>query len=263
MNIVVCVKQVPDTTEVKIDPKTNTLIREGVDSILNPFDAYALETGLQLKEKLDGKVIVITMGPPQAESVLREAIGMGADEVILLSDRAFAGADTLATSYTLAQAIRKIDDVGLVICGKQAIDGDTAQVGPGIAAHLDIPQLAFVKAIREFRNNELIVDRLLEDGTLVMAVSLPAVLTVEKDIYPPRMPSLRGKMLAKKAEIPVWTSKDIDVEPERLGLDGSPTWVDKIASPPPRTGGGALFEGDPQEVVDQFTARLKEDNLLS
>ena len=149
LDIIVCVKQVPDTTEVKIDPETNTLVRQGVDSILNPFDAYGIEEGLLIKEKLGGKVTVITMGPPQAEQILRDSLALGVDEVLLLSDPAFAGADTLATSYTLFKAIQKLCEYGLIICGKQAIDGDTAQVGPGIGAFLDIPQVTFVKKIRD------------------------------------------------------------------------------------------------------------------
>ena len=176
--------------------------------------------------------------------------------------RAFAGADTLATSYALAQAVRRMEDVKLIIAGKQAIDGDTAQVGPGIAAHLDIPQVAFVKAVREASEEKIVVERLMEEGVHVVESELPALLTVEKDIYEPRMASLRGKMMAKKAEIPVWKASDVDADPAKLGLDGSPTWVDKIASPPPRTGGGLVLEGEPEKIADQFIAKLKEDNLL-
>ena len=164
MNIIVCVKQVPETTEVKIDPKTNTLIRQGISNILNPFDAYAIEEGLQIREKMGGKVTVITMGPPQAEQVLRDAISVGVDDVILLSDQAFAGADTLATSYTLSQAIRKIGEYDLILCGKQAVDGDTAQVGPGIAVHLGLPQIIFVCKIRDVAKDRIVAERMVEDG---------------------------------------------------------------------------------------------------
>ncbi len=261
MKIVVFVKQVPDTTEVKIDPKTNTLIREGVDSILNPFDAYAIEEAVQIKEKLGGSVTVVTMGPPQAEAVLREAIAVGADETILVSDRAFAGADTLATSYTLAQVVRKIGEYDLLICGKQAVDGDTAQVGPGIAAHLDIPQIAFVKKVREIEEGKIVVERMMDDGYDVVESTLPVMITVVKDINAPRMASLRGKMAAKKAEIPVWKAEDLDVDSASLGLEGSPTWVDHIFSPPPR-GGGKMFEGEPEDMVNAFIDKLKEDNML-
>ncbi len=261
MNIIVCVKQVPDTTEVRIDPKTNTLIREGVASILNPFDAYAVEEGIRIREKQGGKVTVITMGPPQAEKVLRDAIAVGADEVVLISDRAFAGSDTLATSYTLAQVIRKIGAFDLILCGKQAVDGDTAQVGPGIAAHLDIPQIAFVRSIRELSPQKIVAERMTEDGYEVVESTIPVLITVVKGINEPRMPSLRGLMQSKKAQIPVWGANDIEVDPKRLGLDGSPTWVDKIFSPPPRSG-GKRFEGDPDQVVNAFIQAVQEDQLF-
>ncbi|GAG39703.1 unnamed protein product, partial [marine sediment metagenome] len=164
MNIIVCIKQVPNTTDIKIDPKTNTLIREGVESIMNPFDKYAIEEGIRLKEQYGGKVIAVSMGPTQAESVLKEAISMGVDEAVLLSDRAFAGSDTWTTSYTLAKGIQKLGDYGLIICGKQAADGDTAQVGPGISVHLDIPQVTYVRKIRNIDNSIITVERLIEEG---------------------------------------------------------------------------------------------------
>jgi electron transfer flavoprotein beta subunit len=261
MNIVVCIKQVPDTTEVKIDPKTNTLIREGVASILNPFDAYALEEGVQIKEKLGGKVTALTMGPPQAEEVLREAIAVGADEGILISDPAFAGADTLATSHTLARAIQKIGAVDLVLCGKQAIDGDTAQVGPGIAVHLDLPQIIFVRKIREITAEKVIAERMVEEGIEVVESSLPVLISVVKDINTPRLPSLRGKMAAKKAEIPVWKPGDLEIDPEKVGLKGSPTWVTKVFTPPAKAG-GEIFEGEPAEVVERFVKALQEQEIL-
>jgi electron transfer flavoprotein beta subunit len=261
MNIIVCIKQVPETTEVKIDPKTNTLIREGVTSIINPFDTYAVEEGIQIREKLGGKVTALSMGPPQAEQVLRDAIAVGADQGILLSDPAFAGADTLATSYTLAQSIRKIGLPDLIICGKQAIDGDTAQVGPGIAVHLDIPQIVFVKKIREITDKKIIAERMVEDGLEVVESSLPALITVVKDINQPRMPSLRGVMMSKKAEIPVWGASDIELDTDLIGLKGSPTWVEKVFSPPQRSG-GKVFEGEVDEVVDGLINALKEDKLI-
>ena len=195
------------------------------------------------------------------EQVLRDAIAVNVDEGILLSDPAFAGADTLATSYTLAQAIRKIGDFDLILCGKQATDGDTAQVGPGIAVHLDIPQIVFVKKIREITKDRVVAERMVEDGIEVVESSLPCMITVVKDINQPRMPSLRGKMMSKKAVIPVWGVKDIEVEPEKLGLQGSPTWVDKVFTPPARSS-GKIFEGETEEVVNGFIEALQEDKLL-
>ncbi|MCD6116927.1 electron transfer flavoprotein subunit beta/FixA family protein [bacterium] len=261
MNIVVCIKQVPDTTDVKIDPKTNTLVREGVESILNPFDSYAVEEALRIKEKLGGKVYAITMGPPQAEAVLREAVSVGVDEVILISDPAFAGADTLATSYALAQAIKKLEGIDLLICGKQAIDGDTAQVGPGIAVHLNLPQIAFVKKIREISPEKIVAERMMEEGFEVVEAALPCIITVVKDINEPRLPSLRGKMAAKKTEIPVWKADDIGAEKDLIGLKGSPTVVKQIFAPPRKTG-GKIFTGEPAEVVNEFMEMAKEFKLI-
>ncbi|MBU3911185.1 MAG: electron transfer flavoprotein subunit beta/FixA family protein, partial [Candidatus Omnitrophica bacterium] len=199
MNIIVCIKQVPDTADVRIDPETNTLVRAGVACIINPFDMYAIEEGLRLKDKFGGKVTVITMGPPQADEALREAISLGADETILVSDKAFAGSDTWATSYTLARAIHKIGDYDLIICGKQAIDGDTAQVGPGISAHLEIPQITYVKKIEELSLNSVIrAERMTEEGFEIIESPLPCLITVVKEINEPRLPSLKGKMRARK-----------------------------------------------------------------
>ncbi|MBM4148921.1 MAG: electron transfer flavoprotein subunit beta/FixA family protein [Lentisphaerae bacterium] len=257
MHFVVCIKQVPDTTEVRIDPKTNTLMREGVASIINPFDVYAIEEGIRLRERVGGKVTVITMGPPQAEAALREAISMGADEAILVSDRAFAGSDTWATSYTLSMAIRKIGDASVIICGKQASDGDTAQVGPGIATHLDLPQITYVRRIDEIDDKRIVAERLLEDGHEVIESSVPCLLTVVKEINEPRLPSLRGKMAAKKAQITSWKAADLGADPARLGLNGSPTKVVKIFTPPPR-GGGQMLAGEPEQVTARLVEVLKE-----
>ena len=185
MNIIVCIKQVPETTEVRINPETNTLMREGVKAIINPFDMYAIEEGVRLKEKTGGKVTVLTMGPPQAETALKEAISLGADEAVLLSDRAFAGSDTWATSYTLAAGIRKLKDYDLIICGKQASDGDTAQVGPGIATHLDIPQVTYVKKIEEVKDKVIKVERMTEEGYEIIESRLPLLITVVKEINTP------------------------------------------------------------------------------
>lgn len=257
MHFVVCIKQVPDTTDVKIDPKTNTLIREGVQSIVNPFDMYAIEEALRLKTKLGGKVTAITMGPPQADAALREAISLGVDEGILVSDRAFAGSDTWATSYTLAMALRKIGDYSVVLCGKQASDGDTAQVGPGIATHLDLPQITYVRKIEEIDEKHVVAERLLETGYEVINAPLPCVLTVVKEINEPRLPSLKGKMAAKKAQIVKWTAEDIQAEKKKIGLDGSPTKVVRIFTPEPRKG-GQMLKGEPEQVVPDLVAKLKD-----
>jgi electron transfer flavoprotein beta subunit len=256
MRIVVLIKQVPDTTEVKIDRETNTLIREGVPSIINPFDMYALEEGLRIRERAgDGSVTVMSMGPPQVEDSLREAIALGADRAVLLSDPAFAGSDTWSTSYTLAAGIRKLGGHDVVLCGKQAIDGDTAQVGPGVAQFLDVPQVTYVRKIDLESGRRVRAERMMEDGFDVISVALPAVFTVVKEINEPRLPSLKGKMKAKKAEIAVWGPADLDVESEELGLDGSPTRVIRIFAPEPREG-GEVFEGEVPETVEALVSKL-------
>ncbi len=262
MNIIVCIKQVPDTTEVRIDPETNTLIRSGVACIINPFDMYAIEEAIRLKEKFGGKVSVVTMGPPQAEDALREAISLGADDAVLVSDRAFAGSDTWATSYTLSKAVQKAGDYDLVICGKQAIDGDTAQVGPGISAHLDIPQVTYVKKIEEVdaENKLMRVERMTEEGYEIVESPLPCLITVVKEINEPRLPSLKGKLRAKKAEIKKWGANDLDVDPDLIGLNGSPTKVVKIFTPPPR-GKGQILEGDAKEIAVKLVNLLKSEVL--
>lgn len=262
MNIIVCIKQVPDTTEVKINPETGTLIREGVPSIVNPFDTYAIEEGLRLKEKFGGKVTVISMGPPQALEALKEAVAMGADEAILLSDRAFAGSDTWATAYTLSQAIRKLGAFDIILCGKQAIDGDTGQVGPGIARQLDITQLTYVFKIQKLDPDAgtIVVERLLEEGREVVAGKLPALLTVVKDINQPRYPTFLGIRRATKMQIPVWTAADLSgVDQGKLGLKGSPTQVVRVFNPPKREGKVEIIHAD---SVDQAAAMLA-DKLLA
>ena len=258
MNIIVCIKQVPETTEVKINPETNTLIREGVKSIVNPFDMYAIEESVRLKEKFGGKATVITMGPPQAEAVLREAISLGVDAGILLSDRAFAGSDTWATSYALSAAIKKIGAFDLIVCGKQASDGDTAQVGPGISAHLDIPQVTYVKKIEEVKDNFARVERMTEEGYEIIEVPLPALITVVKEINTPRLPSLKGMMRAKQAKIIHWKASDIEAESSCVGLAGSPTQVVKIFTPAPRVG-GQILKGETQEIVERLVELLRKE----
>lgn len=257
MNIIVCIKQVPNTTDVKIDPVKNTLIREGVESIINPFDTYAIEEGVRLKERFGGKVTVITMGPPQAEAALKEAISLGCDEAILVSDRKFAGSDTWATSYTLSCAIKKIGAFDIILCGKQASDGDTAQVGPGISTHLDIPQVTYVKKIEEIKDGKARVERMMEEGYDVVETPVPCLFTVVKEINTPRLPSLKGMMKAKSAKIIQWTASDINADPAKIGLDGSPTRVVKIFTPPPRKG-GEMLKGDTPEVSQKLAELLKD-----
>lgn len=263
MKIIVLIKQVPDTTNVSIDPETNTLIREGVESIINPFDTYALEEALRIKERLDGdaETIVLSMGPPQVESALREAISLGIDKAILLSDRKFAGSDTLATSHTLASAIEKIGNYDLILCGKQAIDGDTAQVGPGVGKWLGIPVGTYVKKIEELDEEKIVIERLMEGGYDRVSIKLPAVLTVVKELNEPRLPSLRGKFKAKKAEIITWGFDDIKVNEKMVGLNGSPTWVEKIFSPPPKTG-GEKFEWNPEDSGEKVFEYMKTNKII-
>lgn len=257
MHFVVCIKQVPDTHDVKINPETNTLMREGVESMINPFDMYAIEEGLRLRDRLGGTVTALTMGPPQAESALREAIAMGVNQGILVSDRAFAGSDTWATSYTLSKALEKIGDYTVILFGKQASDGDTAQVGPGVATHLDLPQITYVRKIEEIDGNRIVAERLLESGFESIESPLPCVLTVVKEINEPRLPSLKGKMAARKAEIVKWGASDIAAEPEKLGLTGSPTKVVRIFTPPPRVG-GEMITGDADEIARKLVEKLKD-----
>ena len=261
MHIVICIKQVPDTKNVRIDPKTNTLVRQGVESITNPFDLYAIEAALQLKDSLGAKTTVITMGPPQAEESLREALSMGVDEAVLLSDRAFAGADTWATSRTLAEAIRKMDPVDLIVCGKQAIDGDTAQVGPEVAMLLDLPCVTYVKKIDvEDGNGSMKVERATDTGYEILKVQLPAVITVIREIGEPRIPGLRHKIRSKKQEIPVWGAKDLGLDPEEVGLQGSYTQVVKVFSPPPR-GEKQMLSGSVEEMARELVKILKSANI--
>lgn len=232
MRIVVPIKQVPETSAVKMDEATGTMIREGVEAIINPLDLYAIETALRLRQGMEGEVIAISMGPPKAMSALREAIAMGCDSAVLLSDKAFAGSDTWATSYVLASAVRKLGLVDLILCGERATDGDTGQVGPGIASFLDLPVVSYVSGIEEATASSIRMRRLVEEGYEVLETALPAVLTVVKEVADPRLPTLDGKLRAKKAQIPTWGAQDLNVEPTKLGLSGSPTRVVKIFRPP-------------------------------
>ncbi|MDF1613628.1 electron transfer flavoprotein subunit beta/FixA family protein [Desulfurivibrio dismutans] len=257
MKIVICIKQVPDAKDVRLDPQTNTLAREGVQSIMNPYDRHALEEGVRLAGEQGGTVTVLSMGPPQAQEVLREAVACGADEAVLVSDRAFAGADTWATTHTLAQAIRTIGGADLVLCGKQAIDGDTAQVGPGLAERLGFPYATCVKKVLSCTDGVMQVQRLMDDGYDTMAVQLPALLTVVKEINEPRLPSLKGKMKAKKLAIKTLSAADIDADPAQIGLPGSPTQVVRVFSPQAR-GERTIFQGSVDEQVAQLARELQQ-----
>jgi electron transfer flavoprotein beta subunit len=261
MNIIVLVKQVPDASEVKINRETNTLIRDGVPSIINPFDMYALEEALRLREQHGGKVTAVTMGPPQAAEALKEAVALGVDDVVLLSDRAFAGADTWATSYALSKGIRKMGNFDLVIAGKQAIDGDTAQVGPETADMLGIPFVAYIRKIEKVESNTMTAERMMDEGFDVVETSLPAVITVVKEINQPRLPSLKGKMKAKSLKVTTWSAQDIGADPDLCGLKGSPTKVVKIFPPTPR-GQREILSGTIEEQVAVVAKKLKEQALI-
>lgn len=262
MKIVVCIKQVPATNDARIDPETKRIVREGLKAVLNPFDTYAVEEGVRLRDKFGGEVIALSMGPAKAEEVLREAISVGVDKAILLNDRAFGGSDTWATSYALSKAIQKIGDVDLVICGKQAIDGDTAQVGPGIAAHLDWLQSTYVMAVEEVTATTITLKRMHEDGYDICELKLPAVITVVKDINIPRVPTLKGRLASQKFEIPSWKPVDIGADIEKIGLDGSPTRVVKIQPPPLRVASTKKIEGTPQECALALIKELRLRSIL-
>lgn len=262
MEIVVCVKQVPDTTEVKIDPVTNTLIRQGVPSIVNPFDKNAVEAALQLKEKHGGKVTVISMGPPQAKEALKECLAIGADEAVLLSDRAFGGADTLATSYTLAAGIKKLGKVDLIICGKQAIDGDTAQVGPEIAEHLGIAQVTYASKIA-VEGDYVRLEREHEEGYEVIEAKLPLMVTVLKSINEPRYPNVKSMMKANRKEIPVWTLNELELDAEKIGLKGSPTQVKKIFTPKQRVQGEIIQADSALEAAGILVKKLADAKIIA
>jgi len=262
MHFVCCIKQVPDTAEVKIDPQTNTLVRSGIESIANPFDIVALEGALRLRERYGGRVTALTMGPPQAEQVLREALSLGADEAVLLSDRPFAGADTLATSYTLVKAIERIDrehPVDLIFCGKQAIDGDTAQTGPGIAVRLGYTLFTYVVEIQGIDEEKKLIQvrRKVEGGIEAIQGPLPALLTAELELAKPRRASLPLLIQSLRTAVTWWDAKAIDAEPVKLGLKGSATWVRRIFTPPVREGGPKFhLQKNPEKAVEQFLDAL-------
>ncbi len=260
MNIVVCIKQVPDTTEIKLDPVKGTLIRDGVPSIMNPDDKGGLEFALRMKDQYGAHVTVITMGPPQAEEILREAYAMGVDRAILLSDRKFGGADTLATSNTIAAALRKLD-YDIIITGRQAIDGDTAQVGPQIAEHLDLPQVTYAEQLEYDGKKTFTVKKADEDGYQIVEVDAPCLITALASGVKPRYMSVRGIVEAYDREIEVWNFDSIDVDPVKIGLGGSPTRVAKSFAKGMKAP-GQLYEVEPQEAVDLIIAKLKEKYII-
>ena len=265
MRIVVPTKQVPETSSVKMDEKTGTVIREGVEAIINPLDLYAIEVAIQLQEKYGGEVVCVSMGPPKALTALREAIAMGIGSAVLVSDSAFAGSDTWATSYVLSEAIKHIGDISLVICGERATDGDTGQVGPGIASFLDLPVVSYVSRIEQISDQNFRVNRLVEDGYEDLSFSLPCVITVVKEVSVPRLPTLRGKQRAKRIEIPVWDSDDLDIDLNKVGINGSPTRVVKIFRPKVARQCEKVLAKDDEsvdEAVDKLAGFLQHKELI-
>ena len=261
MNIIVCIKQVPDSTQVKVDPKTGTLIRAGVPSILNPYDHYALEKALAIKAKTGAKVTVLSMGPNQAVAVLRLALALGADEGVLLSDRAFAGSDTWATAYALATAIRKIGAYDLILCGQMAIDGDTAQTGPGIANQLRIPQITFCSHV-DANGNQVVVNKLIDCGKQILEADMPVLVTMTMPVdYAPKYPSFLAAHNAQEKPVHTWTAADIGADPSKLGLNGSPTRVDRIFPPPARQK-GEMITGSPAELANKLVEILKKESFV-
>jgi len=261
LNIVICIKQVPETTEVEFDKETGRLKREGVAAVINPFDEYAIETGLRLKEKHGGAVKAISMGPPMAEQALRDAIAMGCDEGILVSDRVFGGADTWATSFTLAKAIQLTGPHDIIICGLKTTDGDTGQTGPEMAEHLGESCISYVSQILGVEDGKVTLKRNLDDGVETLEAPLPLIITVSKDVGQPRLATLRGRLAAKKATIKVITNKEMGMNPKELGLDGSYTRVTKIFTPEPHAG-GEVIEGTPDQLADAIYRKLKEAKIV-
>ena len=264
MNIIVCIKQVPDTEhlqEVTINPKTNTIEREKIPAVINPFDVNAIEEAIRIREKQGGKVTIITMGPPQAEEALRTALAMGADEAILLTDRAFAGSDTWATAKTLARAIEKIGGFDLILFGKQAIDGDTAQVGPEVAEALALPQITYVNKL-EIEGKKVKGRMTIEDAYEEIEAHMPSIITVTKDINEPRFASIKGLLRAKKAEIKKWGKDDLGLTDKETGLNGSATQVIKIFTPPKREKGEIIEGASSDEKASKLVEKLKADKII-
>lgn len=258
MNILVCIKQVPGTTKVEVDEKTGVLKRDGVDSKMNPYDLYAIETALRIKEMKGGKISVITMGPPQAAVIIREAYMMGVDEGVVVSDRKFAGADVLATSYTLSQAVKKMGKFDLILCGKQTTDGDTAQVGPEMAEYLGIPHIANVIRFAEIGENSTTVEMDMPNTIELAEIKYPCLLTVEKNIFQPRLPSYKRKLETKDREVKIISLKDFeDQDEKKYGLNGSPTQVERIF-PPQANNDRQMWKGNSEELVDRVSNKLKQ-----
>ena len=262
MKTIVCVKQVPDAANVEIDPKTGTLVREGTRSILNPLDTFAIEEGLRIRDRLGGSVTVLTMGPPQAAQVLREAIALGADGGVLVTGRELAGSDTWATSYALARAIETIGGCDLILCGKQAIDGDTGQVGPELAVHLGLPQATYVRCVREISPARAVVECIIDDGFEVLEVPLPAVMSVVKDLNEPRLPNLEDLSRARFAVLQTLGGAEIGADPARIGLEGSPTRVMSIARPSFERRGRVYDAEQIEAGVEDVVGFLEGEGLL-
>ncbi len=257
MKIAVCIKQVPSTNEVNMDPVTNTIIRDSRQSVTNPFDTYALEQAVQLKEKLGGEVVAISMGIPGTERLLRDAESRGADKAILLTDREFAGADTLATSYTLALGIRQLGDVDLILCGKMAVDGDTAQIGPELAEQLGIPHATDVCEIIEAGPKQILCRKNTDWGTMVWRIQLPALLTVSKDINLPRLPSIPGVLFGLTAPFEIKDAITLEADPGCIGLTGSPTQVVSTYVMQRRSEAQSI-EGEPASQAEKIKKLIKE-----
>ena len=265
MKIIVPIKQVPETSKVKMDPVTGTMVRTGVESIINPLDLYAIETAIRLKEKHGGTITVISMGPPQAMKAIREAIAMGCDDGVLLSDRAFGGADTWATAYTLVMGIKKLGEVDLILCGERATDGDTGQVGPAIAAMLDLPLITYVGKLEMIDSTNMRAERLVEGGREVVSVAVPVLMTVVKEIGVPRLPTLRGILRAKETEIPVWGPNELETDATLIGLNGSPTRVVRVHHPQLTRKGEKVVVKDPADVemaAQKIIDFMKQRNVL-
>lgn len=265
MRMLVCIKQVPDTTEIRIDPETNTLIRAGVPSIVNPFDAYALEIATRIKEAAGGEITIVSMGPEQAKKALTECLAVGADQAYLVTDRLFGGSDTLATSYILSRAVKAIEAregiFDVIFCGKQAIDGDTAQVGPELAEHLDLPQVTY--AVEASAAGQAIVaKRENEDGYTMIRVPMPCLITVTKPSFEPRLPTIKGKMAAKKAVIKTISSQDLEIDLTRCGLKGSPTKVKKTFTAPVKQGGVRIEASTGAQAGQKLVQQLWEANVI-
>ncbi|MCM8804790.1 MAG: electron transfer flavoprotein subunit beta/FixA family protein [Candidatus Omnitrophica bacterium] len=261
MRIIVCIKQVPEGIDVKVDPETKRIVRDGVKSIINPYDLYAIEEGIRLKERFGGETWVISMGPPQAESAIREAIGMGIDNGVLLSDKKFAGSDTLATSYTLSLGIKKIGNFDIIICGRETLDGSTGQVGPGIAEHLGIPYITYVSKIIDIKEGKIECKRLMEDHYEIIKAKLPVLINVVKEINEPRIPSLKNMLRAKKIEIPIWNAEMLGGDQSLFGQEGSPTkvidvWTQTIKKE------GRKIEGEPEKLVEEIINEFKKLGVL-